>query len=76
MLKRPSPILLLIPFFKYQKKHTYKSSNDQAKIFSFTLFHILKIVYLQILKIPSSNVFSYSLFQILEKSIVTNIKKT
>ena len=54
MLKRPSPVLLLIPFFKYQKKHTYKSLNYQAKFFSFSLFHILKIVHSQILENPST----------------------
>ena len=49
-LKMPGRIFLLIPFFKYQKKHTYEPQNTWHNFFAHPLFQKLKKVYSRISK--------------------------
>ena len=65
---------MLIPFFKYFKKHTYKILKKLAQFFVYPFFLIIKKVYLQILKKPST-IFAYTLFQILKKVYLQILKK-
>ena len=49
-LKIPGTVFVLIPFFKYYKKNTYKSQNTWHSFFAHPLFQILKQEYLRISK--------------------------
>ena len=50
ILKKTWTSFLLITFFKYSTKYTYKSSENLAQFLAAQLFQILKKVYLQVLK--------------------------
>ena len=52
--KIPVAIFLIISFFNYLKKHTYKSENTWESIFARPLFEVFKKSYLRISKIPGT----------------------
>ena len=75
--KTPGTIFLLIPFFQifkipetiFQifKKHTYKILKNLTQLFGYTLFEILKKVYLQISKILGTIFLLITFFKYLKK---------
>ena len=72
-LKIPGTIFLLIPFFKYQKKHTYESQNTWHNFFPHSLFQILIKAYLRTSKYLAQ-FFCSSPFSNIKKSILANLK--
>ena len=60
-------IVLLIPFFKYSKKHTYESENTWDIVFAHILFQIFQIAFLPIWKMEGTILFLWHLFKYFKK---------
>ena len=73
ILKKPSTISLLIPFFNYIKKVYLQISNIYMTLFILKII-ALKKVHSQILKKPNAISLLISFFKY-QKSILTNLKK-